>query len=274
MTHDYKRHGTTTLFAALDVLEGKVIGRCMQRHRHQEFIRFLNGIEATVPVGNERHPRQLRHAQTPEGQDVAGAPPALRLPLHADLLLLAQRRRGLLRQAHKRRLQRGVFRSIIELQAAINRFIEEANHDPKPFVWTADPDKIIAAVKRGHQVLNLDPLVHATNIDRLLDAKQRPERRLIISGHVDLLDVDLKPFRRLHNHLEHLDERLDQWVREYDGHPFFDMNIVTGTRGFPRKAFLRALDGNMFKFYGEDYDMIELHAAILEIEQRLSGACD
>ena len=55
MTHDYKRHGTTTLFAALDVLEGKVIGRCMQRHRHQEFIRFLNGIEATVPVGKVVH---------------------------------------------------------------------------------------------------------------------------------------------------------------------------------------------------------------------------
>ena len=54
----------------------------------------------------------------------------------------------------RRRLKRGVFRSIVELQAAINRFIEEANHDPKPFVWTADPDKIIAAVKRGHQALD------------------------------------------------------------------------------------------------------------------------
>ena len=55
MTHDYKRHGTTTLFAALDVLEGKIIGRCMQRHRHQEFIRFLNAIEAEVPAGTVIH---------------------------------------------------------------------------------------------------------------------------------------------------------------------------------------------------------------------------
>ena len=62
-----------------------------------------------------------------------------------------QRHRGFFAKLTKRRLQRGVFRSIIELQAAINRFIEEADHDPKPFVWTADPDKIIAAVKRGHQ---------------------------------------------------------------------------------------------------------------------------
>jgi transposase len=54
----------------------------------------------------------------------------------------------------KRRLKRGVFRSIVDLQAAINRFIEEANHDPKPFIWTANPDKIIAAVKRGHQALD------------------------------------------------------------------------------------------------------------------------
>jgi hypothetical protein len=55
MTHDYKRHGTTALFAALDVLEGKVIGRCMQRHRHQEFIRFLNAVEREVPAGNAVH---------------------------------------------------------------------------------------------------------------------------------------------------------------------------------------------------------------------------
>ena len=64
LTHDYKRHGTTTLFAALNVLEGKVIGRCMQRHRHQEFILFLNAIEAEIQVGKIIHVvRQLRRAQ-------------------------------------------------------------------------------------------------------------------------------------------------------------------------------------------------------------------
>jgi len=73
MTHDYKRNGTTTLFAALDVLEGEVIGRCMQRHRHQEFIRFLNAVEtgSAGRQGRPRHPRQLRQPQAPEGQGLA-----------------------------------------------------------------------------------------------------------------------------------------------------------------------------------------------------------
>ncbi|MCE3250402.1 MAG: tISRso5 [Geminicoccaceae bacterium] len=92
-THDYERHGTTTLFAALNVLDGTVLGRCMQRHRHQEFLRFL-GRQA-----GPCHPRQLRHAQTPQNPGVAGAAPALDLPFHSDLLLLAQRGRDLLRQA-------------------------------------------------------------------------------------------------------------------------------------------------------------------------------
>src|SRR4051812_43350012 len=100
MTHDYKRHGTTTLFAALDILEGKVIGQCMQRHRHQEFIRFLNAIEAQVPVkkNRARDPRQLRRPQASKGASMAGPASALYLPLHADLVFVAQRRRGVLRQ--------------------------------------------------------------------------------------------------------------------------------------------------------------------------------
>jgi hypothetical protein len=73
MTHDYKRHGTTTLFAALNVLDGTIIARNMQRHRHQEFIRFLNAIEAEVPArqARPRHPRQLRRPQAPESAPVA-----------------------------------------------------------------------------------------------------------------------------------------------------------------------------------------------------------
>ena len=101
MTHDYKRNGTTTLFAALDVLEGKVIGRCMQRHRHQEFIRFLNAIEAETAAGKTRppHPRQLRQPQAPKGAGLARSASPVRVPLHADIGLLAQCGRGLLRQA-------------------------------------------------------------------------------------------------------------------------------------------------------------------------------
>ena len=156
MTHDYKRNGTTTLFAALDVLDGKVIGRCMQRHRHQEFIRFLNAIDREVPAGKivhvvldnygahkhpkvrawlERHPRFVFHYT----------------PTSCSWLNAVE---GFFAKLTRRRLKRGVFRSIVELQAAINRFLAETNDNPKPFTWTADPDKIIAAVRRGHQVLD------------------------------------------------------------------------------------------------------------------------
>ena len=156
MTHDYKRHGTTTLFAALNVLDGSVIGRHMQRHRHQEFIRFLNLIERQVPAGKvvhvildnyaahkhpkvrawlERHPRFTFHF----------------VPTSCSWLNAVE---GVFAKLTNRRLKRGVFRSIADLQATINRFLAEHNRAPKPFIWTADPDRIIAAVKRGHQVLD------------------------------------------------------------------------------------------------------------------------
>jgi transposase len=156
MTHDYKRHGTTTLFAALNVLDGTVTGSNMQRHRHQEFIRFLNTIEAKVPAGKiihvildnyaahkhpkvlawlARHPRWIFHFT----------------PTSCSWLNAVE---GFFAKLSKRRLKRGIFRSVTDLQAAINRFITEHNQDPKPFVWTKDPDQIIAAVKRGHQMLD------------------------------------------------------------------------------------------------------------------------
>ncbi len=102
MTHDYKRHGTTTLFAALNILDGTVIGRNMQRHRHQEFIRFLNTIEAQVPVGkvDPRRRRQLCDPQASKGAPMAGAASPLDVPLHPDLSILAQCRRRILRQTH------------------------------------------------------------------------------------------------------------------------------------------------------------------------------
>ena len=156
MTHDYKRHGTTTLFAALNVLDGTVTGKNMQRHRHQEFIRFLNAIEAKVPAGKvihavidnyathkhpkvlawlERHPRWVFHFT----------------PTSCSWLNAVE---GFFAKLTKRRLTRGVFRSVADLQAAINRFLAEHNQQPKPFVWTKDPVEIIAAVKRGHQALD------------------------------------------------------------------------------------------------------------------------
>jgi transposase/transposase-like protein len=146
MTHDYIRHGTTTLFAALNVLDGTVLGRCMQRHRHQEFLRFLNAVEAAVPAGKlihcildnygthkhpkvmawlEHHPRWTFHFTPTSGSW-----------LNAVETFFS----ALTRQ----RLKRGVFRSIVDLQAAINRYLDEHNADPKPFTWTATPASIIA----------------------------------------------------------------------------------------------------------------------------------
>jgi transposase len=153
MTHDYKRHGTTTLFAALNVLDGTVIGRCMQRHRHQEFLRFLNAIEREVPAGKivhvvldnvathktpevmrwlTRHPRWVFHF-TPTSSSWLNA---------VETFFSALTRR---------RLRRGVFRSIVDLQAAINRYLEDHNDDPKPFVWIKSADTILAKIQRLHE---------------------------------------------------------------------------------------------------------------------------
>ena len=114
MTHDYKRHGTTTLFAALNILDGTVIGRCMQRHRHQEFIRFLNAIERDIPAGKLVHAIVDNYATHKHPKVGLGSArhPRWTFQLHAHILLMAQRRRGLLRQAHQDgRLKSGVFNS-------------------------------------------------------------------------------------------------------------------------------------------------------------------
>ncbi len=156
LTHDYKRHGATTLFAALDVLEGKVIGRCMQRHRHQEFIRFLNAIEAEVPVGKAVHVILDNYAahKHPKVRAWLGRHERFVFHFTPTSCPWLNAVEGYFAKLSKRRLKRGVFRSVIDLQAAIHRFLDETNKMPKPFTWTADPDKIIAAVKREHQVLD------------------------------------------------------------------------------------------------------------------------
>jgi transposase len=156
MTHDYKRHGTTTLFAALNVLDGSVIGRCMQRHRHQEFIRFLNHVEAQVPAGKTIHAIVDNYAthKHPKVRAWLARHPRWTFhftPTSASWLNAVE---GFFSVLTRRRLKRGVFRSIVDLQAAINRYVAEHNGDPKPFNWIADPDKIIAAVRRGHQALD------------------------------------------------------------------------------------------------------------------------
>jgi transposase len=150
MTHDYKRHGTTTLFAALNVLDGTVIGRCMQRHRHEEFIRFLNAVEREVPPGKTieavvdnyathkhpkvgawlaRHPRWTFHFT----------------PTSSSWLNAVENFFSVLT---RKRIRRGSFHSIVDLQAAINRYLEEHNTEPRPFVWTASAASILAKLDR------------------------------------------------------------------------------------------------------------------------------
>jgi len=124
MTHDYIHNGTTTLFAALNVLDGTVIGQCMERHCHQEFLRFLNRIEAAVPAGKLIHAILDNYArpQASQGARLARPTSALDLPLRPDFVLLGQCGGRLFRRA---RLQRGVFHSLVDLQVAINRYLAE-----------------------------------------------------------------------------------------------------------------------------------------------------
>jgi len=155
MTHDYKRHGTTTLFAALNVLDGKVIGQCMSRHRHQEFIRFLNKINREIPAEREVHLIVDNYATHKHPKVRAWLARHRRFHFHftptsASWLNAVE---GFLAKLTRRRLKRGVFKGIADLQAAINRFLRETNDNPKPFVWTADPDAIIEKVRRGKQAL-------------------------------------------------------------------------------------------------------------------------
>jgi transposase len=149
-THDYMRHRTTTLFAALNVLDGRVIGRCMQQHRHEEFIRFLNDIERAVPAGKlieaivdnyathkhpkvkawlERHPRWTFHFTPTSGSWLNAV-------------------ENFFSVLTRKRIRRGSFHSLVDLQAAIKRYLVEHNAEPKPFVWKASAASIMAKLDR------------------------------------------------------------------------------------------------------------------------------
>jgi transposase len=159
MTHDYKRNGTTTLFAALNVLDGAVIGKNMQRHRHQEFIRFLNEIERQVPAGKAVHAILDNYAvhKHPKVRAWLGRHPRWTFHFVPTSCSWLNAVGGFFAKLAKRRLKRGIFHSLVDLQAAINRFLIQHNeNEAKPFRWTADPDEIINAVRRGHQTLDSD----------------------------------------------------------------------------------------------------------------------
>ena len=155
MTHDYKRNGTTTLFAAIELLEGKVIGQCYQRHRHQEFLKFLRRLDKEFPgkiplhlvMDNygththdnvkawlKRHPRFVMH----------------KIPTSSSWLNLIERWFG---ELTTKRIRRGAFASVPELKAAIDEFLEAWNEDPKPFVWRATVDSILDKLSGCRQTL-------------------------------------------------------------------------------------------------------------------------
>ena len=156
MTHDYIRHGTTTLFAALNVLDGTVTGQCMQRHRHQEFLRFLNRLERDIPAGRLIHVILDNYAshKHPKVRAWLARHPRWTFHFTPTSCSWANAVETFFASLTRRRLQRGVFRSLVDLQAAINRYLDDHNQNSKPFVWTADPERILAAANRGYQMLD------------------------------------------------------------------------------------------------------------------------
>jgi transposase len=150
MTHDYKRNGTTTLFAALNILDGTVIGRCMPKHTHKEYIKFLNAVERAVPAGKLIHAiadNYATHKHPKVSEWLADHPRWVFhfTPTSASWLNAVE---GFFSVITRRRIRRGVFKSVSELQDAIRRYIKEHNRSSKPFIWTKPTDGILAKLKR------------------------------------------------------------------------------------------------------------------------------
>ncbi len=156
MTHDYKRNGTTTLFAALDVLTGKVIGQCLPRHRHEEFLTFLKTIDAQVPRGLHVH-LILDNYSTHKHEAVARwLERHKRFHLHftpTSSSWLNQIERWF-RDLEDKNLRRGIFGSVPDLVDSIQTYIDANNADPHPYTWTATAESILAKVRRARQTLD------------------------------------------------------------------------------------------------------------------------
>ena len=155
MTHDYKRHGTTTLFAALDVRTGLVVGECLARHRAKEFLRFLRKIDRATKKSLDLHLVLDNYAthKTPEVKAWLAKHPRFHLhftPKGASWMNLVER---FFAQITTKRIRRGVFRSVAELQDAIRDYLDRHNADPKPFVWTKTADTILAKERRALEKL-------------------------------------------------------------------------------------------------------------------------
>jgi len=156
MTHDYKRNGTTTLFAALELAEGRLIGSCMQHHRHQEWIKFLKQIDAETPVRLDLHLIVDNYATHKHPKVLAWLKRHPRFHIHftptsSSWLNLVER---WFREITDKRIRRGVFRSVKELVTAIMDYVQQHNADPTTFVWTAKAEDILAKVRRARARLD------------------------------------------------------------------------------------------------------------------------
>ena len=156
MTHDYVRHGTTSLFAALNVQDGSIIGSCEKKHRHQEWIKFLNRIKHDVSKDREIHLICDNYATHKHPKVKAWFARNKRFHCHftptsASWLNMVER---FFRDLSEHRIRRGVFKSVAELESAVTEYLQTHNENPKPFIWTAKATDILAKVKRARKKLN------------------------------------------------------------------------------------------------------------------------
>ena len=159
LTHDYKRNGTTTLFAAIEVAEGKIIAECMPRHRHQEWLKFLKKIDAETPVDLELHLIVDNYATHKHPKVQRWLKRHKRFHMHftptsSSWLNLIER---WFRDITERRIRRGVFQSVAQLEQAIDEYIKHHNQQPRGFVWTAKADAILEKVRRARAALDNAP---------------------------------------------------------------------------------------------------------------------
>jgi transposase len=156
MTHDYKRNGTATLFAALNTLDGTVIGMCQERHRHQEWLKFLRVIDDLTPADKEVYLiadnyATHKHAKVQRWLKRHPRFHVYFTPTSASWLNMVER---FFRDLTQNQLRRGIFRDVEELIMAIEGYIDRHNENPKPFIWTAKANDILEKVKRARKTLN------------------------------------------------------------------------------------------------------------------------
>jgi transposase len=156
MTHDYKRNGTATLFAAMNTVDGKVISLCQDRHRHQEWIKFLRLLDDATPAGKDLHLIADNYAthKHPKVQRWLSRHPRFHVhftPTSSSWLNMVER---FFRDLTHNRLKRGVFRDVEELIAALDEYVDRHNEKPKPFIWTKSASDILEKVKRARKTLD------------------------------------------------------------------------------------------------------------------------